>query len=151
MGAKLDTLIDNYAKSKQNAFTKDTSDEEREELIQAVKKQLAQDIRNEIKAEVTEEAVKDAQVIIEKNSLLARINEYKKLSIDGLLIAFFVGMLVNQSTDLVGHLKGTVQLGQPWATVGICALLFGIVVGIFFSLFFAEIVKLLGKGKNESD
>lgn len=151
MSSKLDALIDKYVREKEHMFSADVPDDEKVVYINAIKKQLADEVRTEIRVEVAAEAIKEAQLEIEKNSLIARIKEYKRLSIDGLLIAFFVGMLVNQSTDLVSYFKGVFQSGKTWITIVFCIVLAVIVTTIFFGMFFEEAIKLLGKGKNESD
>lgn len=152
MGERLDALIDNYLKSKdEDVFSENTSVEDKKMYISAVKQKIADEIRNEMKTEVAEEAIKDAQIEIEENSLKAKLKEYRRLTVDGLLIAFCVGMLVNQSTEIIGYFKGTIQLGNPWITFMLCIVFFAIVVGIFLGLFFSEIIKVLGKNNNESD
>lgn len=64
--------------------------------ISAVKMQLTSKIYNEIRDEVRDEALMDADNIIEKKAGQKRIKEFKNLMIDGAIVAFFVGMLVNQ-------------------------------------------------------
>lgn len=78
------------------------------------------------------------------------MKNFKKLSIDGLIVAFFVGLLVNQSTDIIGYFKGSFFTNNIWLTVGVAVVLLLICVGIFVGLFISELIKLLRKDKHEN-
>lgn len=81
---------------------------------------------------------------------MKKIEEFKKLSIDGLIVAFFVGLLVNQSTDIIGYFKGSFSTNNIWLTVGVVVVLLIICGGIFIGLFISELIKLLRKDKHEN-
>lgn len=69
----------------------------------AVKKQLEKEIYDEIKAEVKDEVLQKVEKEIEDRAELMKIQEFKKLIFDGFFIAFFVGLLVNQITELLSR------------------------------------------------
>ena len=119
--------------------------------MNAIKKQLTDKIYNEVRKEVRDEALADADELIEKKAGVKRIEEFKKLTINGLIVAFFVGLLVNQSTDIIGYFKGSFETQNIWYTVVITAVLFLICAGISLWLFISELIKMLRKEKNETD
>ena len=73
------------------------------------------------------------------------------LAINGVIVAFFVGLLVNQSTDIIGYWKGSFQASNIWITVGIAVALLVICIIIFAYMFISELIKMLRKDKNETN
>lgn len=151
MSNTLETLLDKYLKLEEKIlFRENAVPNEKEAYVDAIKKQLSDKIYAEIKQEILESVLADAEEIIEKKAGLKRIEEFKKLSIDGLIVAFFVGLLVNQSTDIIGYFKGSFFTNNIWLTVGVAVVLLLICVGIFVGLFISELIKLLRKDKHEN-
>lgn len=151
MSNTLETLLDKYLKLEEKIlFRENAVPNEKEAYVDAIKKQLSDKIYEEIKQEILESVLADAEEIIEKKAGLKRIEEFKKLSIDGLIVAFFVGLLVNQSTDIIGYFKGSFFTNNIWLTVGVAVVLLLICVGIFVGLFISELIKLLRKDKHEN-
>ena len=72
---------------------------------------------------------------------------------DGLLVAFFVGLLVNQITDLITKLKEHEMFINYYipVTIGVSLFLFVICILIFAYQFISEILKILGEKKNAKD
>ena len=151
MSETLETLIDNYISQSDRLFKENVVPDEKDTFKEAVKAVMTKKIYDEIRQEVKDEALADAEEIIEKEAGLKRIREFRKLTVDGLIVAFFVGLLVNQSTDIIGYLKGSFQTQNIWNTVWISLALLLICVGIFGWLFVSELIKLLGKEKDETD
>ena len=135
MSETLETLIDKYIDLQDDVVFRDNAvPEDKEAYVKA-----------------RDDAVKDASELIEKKAGIKRIKEFKKLAIDGLIVAFFVGLLVNQFTDIIGFFKGSFQTQNIWSTVGITIVLLLICLGIFLYLFISELLKMLGKEKNETN
>ena len=65
-----------------------------------------------------------------------------KLTVEGFLVAFFVGLLVNQVTDFIGYFKGTIQVADIWPTIMISIVLLIVCTGFFIFMFLSEILKL---------
>ena len=152
MSETLETLIDKYLDLKESVIFRDNAVPDDKELyVNAIKKQLTDKIYNEVRKEVRDEALADADELIEKKAGVKRIEEFKKLTINGLIVAFFVGLLVNQSTDIIGYFKGSFETQNIWYTVVITAVLFLICAGISLWLFISELIKMLRKEKNETD
>lgn len=149
MSESLKTLIDKYVKSQKISI--EGSDEEKKEVITAAKERLYDKIYQEVKEEVKEKALEEADDIIDERKRLRQLSELKKLVWSGFLVAFFVGILVNQVTDIIGYLKGSVSLTSIWPTVAIIIILLIICIMCFGWAFVSEILKILRKEKNEND
>ncbi|SCH28827.1 Uncharacterised protein [uncultured Ruminococcus sp.] len=152
MSESLETLIDKYVDSQQTAvFSSDIKEVDKDTYISAVKMQLTSKIYNEIRDEVRDEALMDADNIIEKKAGQKRIKEFKNLMIDGAIVAFFVGMLVNQVTELLGVFKNMFKMNNV-ALTSICSmLLLFICIAIFGARFLSEALRILRREKNEEN
>ena len=145
MSAKLDTLIDNYIKLKKETILQEVEEEEIALFIDSTKKQLKKEIQEEIEVELKEEVLREAQNEIEKKAGLKRIEEFRKLAIDGFAVAVFVGLFVNQTTELIGYFKGTAVLNSMVLTLVFAFIFILICIGIFVWKFLQEFIKLLKK------
>lgn len=152
MSETLKIVIDKYIDSQNKVVFRDNAvPEDKDGYVDAIKKNLTDKIYNEIRKEVRDEALADASKIIEEKAGLKRIEEFKKLAINGLIVAFFVGLLVNQSTDIIGYIKGSFLTSNIWLTVQIAVALLVICIIIFAWMFISELIKMLRKDKNEAD
>lgn len=149
MSAKLDTLIDNYIKLKKETILQEVEEEEIALFIDSTKKQLKKEIQEEIEVELKEEVLREAQNEIEKKAGLKRIEEFRKLAIDGFAVAVFVGLFVNQTTELIGYFKGTAVLNSMVLTLVFAFIFILICIGIFVWKFLQEFIKLLKKEYND--
>lgn len=146
MSDKLKTLIDNYiALQDKNVFLPQIDEKNKVEYVEATKKKLYDTIYDEIKTEIRDEAVKEAEATINKRVGLKRISESKKLMLDGFIVAICVGLFVNQFTDFIGFFKGSVTLKSIWPTVVIASVFLIICILIFLWLFATELIKLVKK------
>lgn len=75
-----------------------------------------------------------------------RIKDYKELAFSGLFLALAVGLLVNQLTELIGIIKGTVSVQYLCITVGI-SIIFAFISGMIFANGFSLKLKELIKRK----
>lgn len=94
-----------------------------------------------------DDAIQKADKIIEKKADKKRINEFRRLTIDGLIVAFFVGLLVNQVTDIIGYLKGCFEMPNIKITMIFSVGLLIICIVIISWLFISEVIKMLEKEK----
>jgi hypothetical protein len=95
---------------------KDKSDQQSEESIlntDDVNKNYIDDYIEKMSDEIIEikkeKYKKELKKIKDKDELDRFIKETKKLLIEGFIIAFVVGLAVNQITDLLGIFKGSVE------------------------------------------
>ena len=101
MSKKLNNVIEKSLKF--SDFYKDKNidkDEEAKFSFEAARDRTAKEIYEEIKNELKEEAINEAQEEIKSQKLIHKIKELRTLTIIGIIIAFFVGMAVNQVTGL---------------------------------------------------
>lgn len=78
-----------------------SGDLDRCEVTQAVEEDLKKKVYEEIKSETLENLISEANKTVNRNNMLTRIKECRKILISGILMAFFVGMSVNQFTNLI--------------------------------------------------
>ena len=148
MSEALETLVDNYIKLKEDIVLKESAGtEDKEEYTASVKKLLLNQIYTEVEYEVRDYAIQKADKIIEKKADKKRINEFRRLTIDGLIVAFFVGLLVNQVTDIIGYLKGCFEMPNIKITMIFSVGLLIICIVIISWLFISEVIKMLEKEK----
>ena len=101
MNKKLNNVIEKSLKFSE--FYKDKNIDEDEEAkfsFEAARDKTAKEIYEEIRSEVRQEEIDKAQEEIENQKLIHKIKELKTLTVIGIIIAFFVGMAVNQVTGL---------------------------------------------------
>lgn len=150
MSEKLDRLVDNYLKLQdKNVFQENIEENDREMYVNAAKEKMKKEIYDEITGELRDKAISEAEHIIDEKAGLKRISEFKKLMIDGFVVAIFVGLFVNQTTDIIGYYKGSIKLNSIWPTVLITFIFIFICICIFAWQFISELIKLLKKGKKD--
>ena len=101
MNKKLNNVIEKSLKF--SKFYKDKNIDEDEEAkfsFEVARDKTAKEIYEEIRSEVRQEEIDKAQEEIENQKLIHKIKELRTLTIIGIIIAFFVGMAVNQVTGL---------------------------------------------------
>lgn len=81
-----------------------------EEDFESLKNDLSdkffEDIKNEIFELEKTKIIEDAQVEIEKEKQMMKTKQLKTLMYEGFLVAFVVGLIVNQSTEIINLTKG---------------------------------------------
>jgi len=101
MNKKLNNVIEKSLRF--SKFYKDKNIDEDEEAkfsFEAARDKTAKEIYQEIRSEVRQEEIDKAQEEIENQKLIHKIKELRTLTMIGIIIAFFVGMAVNQVTGL---------------------------------------------------
>lgn len=110
-------------KSKEELIKREVSDEERKELILSLREKKKDEIIKEIKKEYKEELLREIHVEKQKERDRQKLEDFQGLMWNGFFLAFFVGLAVNQVTDIIGYYKGTVTVKQIWLTTMIAAVL----------------------------
>lgn len=154
MSEELSKILDNYISSQEGELFSDEADIElKEKYKSATKKRIENIIYSEIQNELEEKIIADAEKEIDKRAGMKRVKEYKSLTLIGIIMAFFVGLLTNQITDILGMWKGTVTVTPEKikCTVIISFVIFMICVAIAFGLFISEIIKMLERNNDERD
>ena len=109
MGKKLNNVIEKSLKF--SKFYKDKNIDEDEEAKfffgvarNALITEIVEEVKEEEKEKIRQKAIEEAQKEIENQRLINKIKELRTFTIIGIIIAFFVGMAVNQLTGLFGLL-----------------------------------------------
>lgn len=140
MGKILDDLINSKCKDELK-----NSSNVPESIVIALKEKLQKDIKDEIIKEEAEKILKES-IKLKKEK---RIKEIKFTIFSGVFLSFFLGLIVNQATDIIGYLKGSVTLNSLTSTLWT---LFGlsVITGlILFLLFLDNVLNLLNERDEE--
>ena len=151
MGAKLDKLIRECAISriKNLGTSSQYSDETREEVISALSNQWRDEIKAEVIDELTEAEKKKIDVKIQEHKTKRDIENLRTLVRESIFLAVIVGVLVNQITDIITHLKaGNYAIAWTW---GIILLLGAGVWGYVLFRLASVISTLLGNKGNDDE
>lgn len=148
MGKILDGLIDTHL----DQYLAGYSEEQRTEtqilsVRAAAKKQFQAYIKQEIEQELTEaerqQIVEEARKLAEKEALQEKIKNIRSFIIQGIFIAFVVGLDVNQITNLYAIPAEADMPKTIWAIV----ILTGLLILVVLYWMFSEIFKLLSDRK----
>lgn len=142
---QLDRILDMVIKLKKEQIKPDAPEQERIELMIALKRQYKSDIIEEIKAEYREELRQELMQEAEYLQQQQQIKDLKATLWSGFLLAFVVGLAVNQATDIITYLKGAVTPSNIWVTVWIVVVLCLLCVGAYLYLFMRNVLSLLKK------
>lgn len=128
MTKKLDDLIDFFVISEDKGT--------KPEVLNYAKSQL----KSEIVAEVKQEVKNDIILEYENSQKKAKFRQVIALLIETILLAFLVGLLTNQFTDLISSMKGSVVnvSATLWWILG----LFIFLVIIFASMIYRQLIDL---------
>lgn len=119
-------------------FVRHESKGEREEILQAAEQRIKEQIITKIKDDVRSEERTKAKEEIEAEENEKKLDELKDIIWSAFLVAFLVGLLVNQVTDIITLFKnGSIQ----WTVIIICLLLLLCLV-VFFIMFVSKIKKI---------
>ena len=87
----------------------DVSTPEKAEVASRLQCDLIKEVREEIKAELLEEEIATMKATVSQEEANLRrsssIKNIKTLLFDGFLVAFLVGLTVNQVTDILSYIK----------------------------------------------
>lgn len=129
MGSTLDKVVSTYVHN--NAEEKQEEPDILSAAEDSIKKRIVEEIEPVIKEKVK------AQVETEENE--KKLEELKEIIWSGFLVAFFVGLLVNQVTDVITHLKGNDNMQGTLTAIIILLLL---CLAVFLYMFIAKVKKI---------
>ncbi len=126
-------LINNYVK--QYKFEENCDKDDKKFISHAMNEKLYDDLRKEIYSIEKDRIKKELQEENERDEQLKNIRRIKILLFESLILGFFVGLLVNQATDVISFLKGSDAINNThtllWVgIILICLFLFMFVVYI---------------------
>lgn len=142
---ELDQVLDMVMKSIEAKLP----EENRAELIGALREKKRKQIIDEIRSQYKDELMKEAETELQKENNRQKIKELKELLWSGFVLAFIVGLAVNQVTDMIGYWKGTVTLESIWPTVVITGCLCVACLAAYFYSFVKNALALINDFSSE--
>lgn len=153
MGKLLSDVVDVYVHHKKESLRLAENDPNAEEVMEALQEKVSQGIAKEIVHERQQIILSEAKKKIdeewkridEERKTIVRqreenhIRELKVLLWEGFFIAFIVGLLVNQATDIISIFKGVLEQKH----IGSTSLIILILLLICVLLFSMEYLKKL--------
>lgn len=140
---KLDEVLDVFCDSKKKIFADNAEEDDVQELKELLKQQIRRDIVKEIEAERSKEIAIKAREEIDHRKEAERIEEAKNLLWNGFIMAFIVGILVNQVTDIISFYKGGSSLKTISFTAWLCVALAGICLLMYIYTFAQNFIKIM--------
>lgn len=122
----LQSLIEKYVG---NGEPLDDSDQV---IVDGIYQQIESEMRVRLEGKIKEEVKKELEKQLENERNLTQIKHLKNLMIESVLIAFIIGMIVNQGTEMIFVLKPN-QGDANWWTVTI-AIAAGLSLAVFLTL-----------------
>ena len=124
MSESLNSILDKYIEYNKSDLKKElktNNSEEEDRIFKLAKEQLKNNIDSEIEKELMDKVIKNAEPIIEENNRNKHISEIKKLTTEGVFLAVFVGILVNQLSNLITLLINPTQTARMTFFIVICS------------------------------
>ena len=145
---KLDEVLNVFCDSKKDVFANNAKKEDIQALKELLKNEIRQNIVDEIVSERSKEIETKVQEEFDRNKEEKRIEEAKNLLWNGFIMAFIVGVLVNQVTDIISFYKGGSSLNAIFPTVWICVALAIFCLGMYIYTFAQNFIKIV-KNRHE--
>lgn len=144
MSETLEKLLNNFIESKHSEIKENTEkDEYMEYMTTAVKEKMraavVEEIRRELEPEIIEKVKKDNEIEEQKR----RVKELQEVLWSGFIIAFIVGLLVNQVTDIISFLKGASGIESISSTIWICIGLLAVCIIAYGWLFITKVLEFI--------
>ncbi len=147
--SELDKVLDALMKDKKELIIQEAPSEDRDEFLALFRENKKKKIIEEIKEEYKQILIQEADIEIKKEVNRQKIEDLKSLMWSGFLLAFIVGLAVNQATDIIGYYKGTVTADKIWPTIIITAVLCMICLIAYLYSFWKNAVTLFDDLKTE--
>ena len=116
-----------------------------------LKQMIIEEIEKQIRLKYKSELLLEADQKAKESAKLYKISEFKAIMISGIIIAFLMGLGVNQLTDFITYLKtGTLSSSPVITTLIIAGVCIFICVLLFIYNFIIEALKIIKKeGKGD--
>lgn len=147
---ELDKILDAVMKSKAEIIQSEAPTEAKEEFITALREKKKQEIIEEIKKEYKDELTKEINTEIKNEKNRQKINDLQSLMWSGFLLAFVVGLAVNQTTDIIGYFKGIVTIDNIVPAVLITVILCVTCIAAYFYTFIKNVLSLIDDFKEKT-
>lgn len=125
--------------------------EGKQDLKERVINSFIEDITLDIENELSEEAKNKIIKIENETRKKIKIVEIKKIVWHGFILSFFVGLLVNQVTEVISLCKGTSSDINTFITAIIIMVLILICLGLFIYDFSVQIINMIKEPINKNE
>lgn len=105
MAKQLEKLIDKSMKFDEDKIQSLFSNEEADVYAKAIKEKIYKEVYDEIKEEAIQEITHEATKRVKKINSEEKIKSFVSLTITGVILAFFIGLTVNETTAFIDYLK----------------------------------------------
>lgn len=137
MGKKLENLV-NSTVTEEDITVRSGSSVTKEELLKMARENIISEIKKELIEELKIEVIREATPEIEKAKKKVMVDEIKTLTMIGFIVAFFIGIAVNQFTESILLLKERYKIHTLVTSTFIGVIFISIVIGILFKKLFKE-------------
>ena len=148
---ELDKLLDTVMNEKSDLINKAADNSDKEELIEALREKKRAEIIQEIRSEYKNELKNEVDLEVQETINQQKIKDIKELMWSGFLLAFVVGLTVNQFTDIISYLKGKITMEFVWSTVIITGVLLLICIAAYLYSFFNHAIRILNSDKKKHE
>ncbi len=149
--SELEKVLDAVMKSKDDLIREEISEADRDELIASLRETMKKKIVEEVKEQYKQEIIEEANDEMTKAANRQKLKEIKSVMWNGFLLAFVVGLVVNQVTDLVGFWKGTVSAGDLGKTIILVIVLLAVCLLLYGYSFLASAISLFDDIKKDKN
>lgn len=138
---KLDQLVDAYISNQQKIINNRAPAKDKDELLNALREKLKQEVMQEIKDKFEDEIIAEASEKIQKNANREKLNQLTGLMWNGFLLAFFVGLAVNQVTEIINYYNRTLFGNSLWFTLIISLILIVLCIALYACAFAKYVIE----------
>lgn len=140
--AFLDKVVECYLEAKiLDKFPSQANQESLEEIREPVRKDIRAKIIACVKAEMLQAERAKIHEQAQDELIAGHIQNAKKLLLEGVVIAFLVGLLVNQVTNWIG--KGIAGNTEIYWIIFLVVILSAAIYMVFNAVFFSEVTRLI--------
>lgn len=146
--SELDKILDTVMELKIGLIQEEAPNQDKDEIIAALREKKKKEIIAEIREEYKQEIIADANAQMTKDANREKLKEIRSLMWNGFCLAFIVGLAVNQVTEILGFLKGTITTGNLKMTIGFSAIFLLICLLAYIFSFISKAISLFDELKN---
>lgn len=145
----LDKVIEVFIDSKSEIIDKNASEEERNDLLIALREKTKNEIVQEIRKHYKDEIIAEAETEMIKKNSYEKIKQMKNLMWTGFIVAFAVGLAVNQITEIIGYFKGTIIVDSITSTMILSIVFCLLCIVIYIYSFMKDFLEIIKKDKQD--
>ncbi len=150
MSDYLNQVVSYFVDNKGEDTSGNASEGEREQFVrEAAKQNIIDRIYKEIYDAVEEDAFQAAEKKSKEVSIRRKMNEARTLIIQGFVVAFFVGLAVNQLTEIFQMIKQDLLSNDLVETIILFAVFVSICVVLLGYMLVKELIALVRKDSTE--